>query len=112
NAEPQIYEVPIGEEKVFIGWTQSVARQFRFRSSKIGMADELIRLRNPDTAHAALYEILWCLVPEHITAKHTSPEALFLAVDHEAHGKDIWNAVIGVINDQSVSDEKKSSSKS
>lgn len=110
--EPQIYPVTIGDDEVSIGWTQSVARQFRYRSSKIGLEDELVRLRNPSTAQAALYDILWCLVPEGIASKHPSPESLFLAVDHEKHGKGIWDAVIGVINDQAVTDEKKSSSKS
>lgn len=104
--------VTIAGEEIDLQWTQRVARQYRFRASKAGIKDEILRLQSPTTVESALFEILWCIVPEEIVLKHPSPESLFMAVDHESEGAGIWQAVKTIIEDQIPDAQKKMSSES
>lgn len=111
SAKPDLHEISIGDEKFVIGWTQGAARQYRFRASRLGLNDEVARLADPLTVEAALFEILWCLVPEAVAARFPTPESLYLAIDHEKDGAGIWKAVVSIVKSQTVKPAKKKRSK-
>lgn len=106
------HQCTIAGSAVELEWTQSVARQYRYRASKLGVDNELERMSNPATVESAVFDTLWCLLPSALIAKYPTPEELFVAVDHDNEAEGIWQAIKGVIEEQVVDQQKKTTSKS
>ena len=105
------HPVTIGGREIALAWTQDIASRFPFRASKIGGCPSFADFANPKKAAAAITSFLWLMLPPDIHALYSSPEELFIAIDHENEAKAIHSALIAVIGDMSPTDEKKSTSK-
>ena len=100
--------VTIGGKEVQLAWTQDVARRLAFRASRIGGGPSFADFRNQKKAAAAITTFLWLILPVEVHAKFSTPEDLFLAIDHETEAAAIHAACIAVIGSMQLSaDEKK-----
>lgn len=100
----------IDGRQVELAWTQETAKRFAFRMGAIGGEPNGKELTNPKTVSTALFKVLWGLLPPAEFARHTTPEDLFVAVDHETEAAAIYHAIKGVYEDRFPDAEKKSTS--
>jgi hypothetical protein len=98
----------IAGREVDLAWTQESAKRFAFRMGEIGGEPTGKQLSNPKTVTTALFKVLWGLLPSAEFARHSDPEALFVAVDHETEGPAIYQAIKAVYEDRFDDPEKKS----
>ena len=103
------YPVVISGRKVSLAWSQETAKRYSFRMGEIGGEPTGKQLSNPKTVTTALFKVLWGLLPPNEFSRYPDPESLFVAVDHDAEGEVIFDAIKGVFSERFVSDEKKSS---
>lgn len=106
-----IHEVVIGGRKVTLEWTQDIASRYRFRESRIGGVPSIADFRNPRKAKAAIISFLWLVLPPDVHQLFSNPEELAIAINEETEAEAIFAAVVGIIGDMVVTDEKKSTSK-
>jgi hypothetical protein len=98
----------IAGREVTLAWNQETAKRFAFRMGEIGGEPTGKQLSNPATVQTALFKVLWGLLPPGEFARYPDPESLFVAVDHEAEGPAIYQAIKGVYEDRMPDAEKKS----
>ena len=99
--------ITIGGETVHLAWTQDVARRLAFRASKIGGGPSFADFRNRKKAAAAITSFLWLILPADVHARFTTPEELFLAIDHETEATAIHTAIMAVIGSMKLADDEK-----
>lgn len=105
-----IHQCIIAGRKVSLEWTQETAKRFAYRMGVIGGEPTGKELNNPKKVTTALFQVLWGLLPPGEFQRYTDPEALFVAVDHEAEGAAIYDAIKGVYEERFLDAEKKSTS--
>lgn len=89
-------------------WTQETAKRFVYRMGEIGGEPTARQLGNPKTVTTALFKVLWGLLPSAEFARHADPECLYVAVNHEAEGEAIYDAIKGIYQERNADAEKKS----
>lgn len=104
------YLVKIDGREVGLKWTQETAKRYAYRMGEIGGEPTGKQLSNPKTVTTALFKVLWALLPAAEFSRHPDPESLFVAVDHETEGEEIFNALAAIYRDRAPDSEKKSTS--
>lgn len=104
------HQCTIAGRAVELAWTQESAKRFAFRMGSIGGEPSGKELSNPRTVTTALFKVLWGLLPAQEFQRYADPESLFVAVDHETEGAEIFAAINGVYLDRFPDPEKKSTS--
>jgi hypothetical protein len=105
------YPITIAGRKVSLAWTQESEKRFAFRMGLIGGEPTPKQLSNPRTVTTALFKIAWGLLPPAEFARYDDPEALFVAMDHEADAEALFAAISGIYQDRTIDTEKKTSLK-
>jgi hypothetical protein len=106
-----IHNVTIGGRDVALEWNQDIASRFPFRASKIGGCPSMADFVNPRKSAAAVTSLLWLVLPPSVHALFSTPEDLFIAIDHEKEAESLHSALLSIIADMNPSAEKKSSLK-
>ena len=102
--------VKIGGREILIHWNQESAKRFNYRLSTIGGHPTKRELTTPATASAAVCKILWALLPASEIGRYATPEDLFVDIDDENEGEAISKAIIGIYDEMSPTEQKKTSS--
>jgi len=104
------HEIKIAGRTVTLAWTQETAKRFAYRMGEAGGEPTGKQLSNPKTVTTALFKVLWGLLPAAEFQRHPDPEALFVAVDHDAEGEAIFSALRDIYSERFPTEEKKSTS--
>jgi hypothetical protein len=105
------HKVSIGGREVVLEWSNETAKRFAYRMGEIGGEPTSAQLSNRRTVTTALFKVLWGLLPPGEFARHESPEALYVAVDHDSEAKGIFDAIAAVYAERFPTPEKKRSSR-
>lgn len=106
-----IYETLIGGRKVNFSWDQQTAKRHSFRCSLMGGHPSDDDTSNPATADAAVFKMLWAILPHKDSGRYKTPEDLYFAVDLDSEMPALMKALAGVYSDMVPSPEKKRTSK-
>ena len=100
--------VKVAGRTVALAWNQETAKRFAFRVGEIGGEPTGRQFTNPRTVTTAFFKVLWALLPQAEFARYPDPESLFVAVDHENEGREIFAAINAIYEERFPSEEKKS----
>lgn len=106
-----IYDTLIGGRKVSFSWDQQTAKRHSFRCSLMGGHPTDDDTANPATADAAVFKMLWAILPHKDSGRYKTPEDLYYAVDPETENEALIEALAGVYSDMKPTPEKKRTSK-
>jgi hypothetical protein len=102
----------IAGQPVTLEWTQDIARRLPYRISLIGGFPTERELSYSRTATAAITKLIWLFLPPLVHSRYSTPEELFLDLNHREEASQIHAAVSGICADMVADEEKKTSSQS
>jgi hypothetical protein len=105
------YQIKIAGRDVSLEWSLETQRRFLFRLSSIGGHPKDAEMRGRETATAAMFKILWALLPQAVFVEYKTPEDLFVAFGDDEFDA-AMDAIRGVYSEMDTPPEKKRSSKS